>query len=96
MRSRPVSDAVHGAVVSATLDSALVKAIKAERARAGLTQTELAERMGWKSRETVAQIELGERKILANELVDFCAAFGVGLATLLVEVNDRDRRTMRL
>jgi transcriptional regulator with XRE-family HTH domain len=66
-------DDVHASPVSASLQAALVKAIRAERARMGLTQVELADRLGW-SRQTVNKIEAGERMVLAHELVDICAA----------------------
>jgi transcriptional regulator with XRE-family HTH domain len=85
---------VHGAV-SSTMQAALIKAIRAERARVGLTQVELAERLGW-SRQTVNKIEAGERMVLAHELVDICAALDVTFAELMVKADQRDRRILGL
>jgi transcriptional regulator with XRE-family HTH domain len=87
--------AVHGSEVSSTMQAALIKAIRAERARVGLTQVELADRLGW-SRQTVNKIEAGERMVLAHELVDLCAALDVTFAELMVKADQRDRRILGL
>jgi transcriptional regulator with XRE-family HTH domain len=87
--------AVKGAPVSSTLNAALLKAIRAERARAGLTQSELAERLGW-HRNTIAKIEAGDRQLAAHELVDLCQALAVPLTTLLVQADPRDRQILGL
>ena len=83
------------APVSSTLNAALLRAIRAERARAGLTQGELAERLDW-HRNTIAKIEAGDRQLAAHELVDVCRALGVPLTTLLVEADPRDREILGL
>jgi transcriptional regulator with XRE-family HTH domain len=84
---------VQSAPVSATLNAALLKAIRAERARAGLTQSELAERLGW-HRNTIAKIEAGDRQLAAHELVDVCQVLQVPLTTLLVQADPRDREIL--
>lgn len=81
--------------MSSTLNAALLKAIRAERARAELTQAQLAERLGW-HRNTIAKIEAGDRQLAAHELVDVCQALGVPLTTLLVEADPKDRRILGL
>src|ERR1044071_7149847 len=86
---------VHGATVSSTLNAALLKAMRAERARAGLTQSQLAERLGW-HRNTIAKIEAGDRQLAAHELVDLCQALEVPLTTLLVEADPHDREILGL
>jgi transcriptional regulator with XRE-family HTH domain len=91
--STPTS--VHGAVVSSTMQAALINAIRAERTRLRLTQVELAERLGW-SRQTVNKIEAGERMVLAHELVDICQALDVTFAELMLKADQRDRQILGL
>ena len=56
------------------MPSIVGKRLKAARERAGLTQKELSDRMGFKDRQTVATIESGQRKVSADELI---AAMGI-------------------
>ena len=56
----------------------LARSIRAERARAGLSQAQLAQRL------VQASIETGGRRLYAHELPDICRALGVPLATLLI------------
>ncbi len=79
--------------MSSTLNAALLKAIRAERARVGLTQSALAERLGW-HRNTVAKIEAGDRQLAAHELVDVCQALEIPLSTLLVAIDPRDKEIL--
>ena len=58
---------------------ALLRRIREE---AGLTQTELAEKLG-KPQTFVSKSELGERRIDFLETMDFCAACGVTLKQFL-------------
>lgn len=88
-------ESVQPSQVSASLNAALVKAIKAERARMELTQSELAERLGW-SRQTVNKIEAGERMVLVHELSDLCAALEVTFAQLMIKADPRDKRNLGL
>ena len=53
------------------------KRLKAARERAGLTQADLAKKLGFKDRQTLAAIEAGQRKITAGGLVRGMAAPGV-------------------
>lgn len=98
--SSPVNRAV-GSVrcdvsgVSSTLNHTLMRGIRAERVRAGLTQAQLAERLKW-SRKTVMGIETGDRQLLAHELSDVCRALGVGLRTLLVTADEADLEALEL
>lgn len=52
---------------------ALIEALIAARKQAGLTQTELAERLGC-HQSFVARIESGQRRVDAAELVILCRA----------------------
>jgi transcriptional regulator with XRE-family HTH domain len=69
--------------VSDHLALTLARSIRAERARAGLSQAQLAHRLGW-SQQVQASIETGGRRLYAHELPDICRALGVPLATLLI------------
>jgi transcriptional regulator with XRE-family HTH domain len=57
-------------------------AIRAERARRGWSQEELARRAGV-PRSEVSDLELGRRRAFIGDLVPYCEAFGVGLDVLL-------------
>jgi transcriptional regulator with XRE-family HTH domain len=56
--------------------------IRAERARRGWSQEELARRAGV-PRSEVSDLELGRRRAFIGDLVPYCEAFGVGLEVLL-------------
>lgn len=72
---------------------ALRRAVRAERARRGLTQAELSERMGW-ARSTASDVETGARSILAHELPALCEALGTTLAKLLREAPEGELRRL--
>lgn len=72
---------------------ALQRGIRAERARAGLSQEALAARLGW-SRSRLAAIELGERRMHADDLPELCAALGVNLGVLLQMAPEGERRQL--
>jgi transcriptional regulator with XRE-family HTH domain len=55
------------------------KRLKRVRERLGLTQAELADKLGFRDRQTVAAIEAGQRKLSADELVLAVQALGVDL-----------------
>lgn len=76
--------------MSDALALVLQQAIRAERARKGLTQVELAERIGW-SPATLSAVETGGRRIWAHELTEICEALEVTFAELLVRAPERDR-----
>jgi ribosome-binding protein aMBF1 (putative translation factor) len=75
--------------VSDHLALTLARSIRAERARAGLSQAQLAHRLGW-SQQVQASIETGGRRLYAHELPDICRALGVPLATLLIGASPED------
>jgi len=87
-------DADH-ATVSDRLARVLARAVRAERARAGLSQDVLAERLGW-SRQVVTSVETGTRRLNADELPELCAALGVTLARLLTDADPADRAALGL
>lgn len=53
--------------------------LKAARERVGLTQSELAERLGFKDRQTLTAIETGQRKLSAEELLRAVDVLGVDI-----------------
>jgi len=54
----------------------LTRSLRETRARLGLTQAELAERLG-NSQAFVSKVERGERRLDVVELVEFCEALKV-------------------
>jgi len=65
--------------------SALGERFRLARLKAGLTQVELAERMGI-SQSQVGKIERGERVIAALELRDACREFGISISSILEDL----------
>ncbi|HAI93557.1 MAG TPA: transcriptional regulator [Xanthomonadaceae bacterium] len=71
----------------------LLAVLKAVRKRVGVTQIELAERLG-NTQTFVSKCERGERRIDAVELVEFAEAMGVAPQELLGEyLEQRGRAT---
>jgi transcriptional regulator with XRE-family HTH domain len=66
----------------AITEQQLAERIRTLRERLGLTQADVAERIDL-SRSTLAQIELGQRKVTAMELIAFAKTFGVSVEELL-------------
>lgn len=60
----------------------LLRALKAARLEAGLTQAEVAKTFGAHA-SFVSKIESGERRVDVVELADFCQQYGVRLAVFL-------------
>ena len=83
------------ATMSDAVALALSRAIRAERARAGLSQDAFGRRMGW-SRATVSHVETLVRRVQADELPDLCGALGVTFAELFAKVPAEDRAKLGL
>lgn len=62
--------------------------IKKARQDKGITQTELAERLGYKSRSSINKIEVEGRDIPRSMVVKFAQALGVTPAYLMGWVNE--------
>ena len=73
------------------LRTVLSQAIRAERSRQGLSQGELAERLGW-TRTMLSKAERGDRVIGAHELPLICRVLGVRLGDLMRDADPQDRR----
>lgn len=61
-----------------------LKRLKAERIASGLTQDEVANRMGWKSRTPYAKRENGIVSIGADELVKITLIFGLPMEKITI------------
>lgn len=61
----------------------LYKRIKRRREELGLTQEELATKMGYKSRSSINKIEMGENDIPQSKIVQFAAALDTTPAYLM-------------
>jgi transcriptional regulator with XRE-family HTH domain len=60
----------------------LLTALRRARERAGLTQLEVARRLGTYA-SYVSKCESGERRVDVVELAEFCRVYGVPLAEIL-------------
>lgn len=71
--------------------------IKARRVELGLTQDELAKKLGYKSRSTINKIELNINDITQPKIVDFAAALDTTVSYLMgldSETNEKSLSTM--
>ena len=59
-----------------------LKRLKAERVASGLSQEDVAHRMGWKTRSPYAKRENGIISISAGELAEFVEIFGLPIDKL--------------
>jgi transcriptional regulator with XRE-family HTH domain len=67
----------------------VARAVRAERARAGLSQTELGERIGT-SRAWIAAVEAGTRTLPVAVLPELCRELGVPLRLLFDRADAED------
>lgn len=63
--------------------SAIGNRIKRRREQLGMSQDELAEKMGYKSRSTIAKIEKGVNDVVQTNIVKFSEVLGVSVAYLM-------------
>lgn len=61
------------------MNDLISRRLKAAREKLGLTQAELAEKLGFKDRQTLAAIEAGQRKVSAEELLRAVQVLGLDL-----------------
>lgn len=79
----------------AALSTIVAANIRAERARHGWRQAQLAERLGV-GEYTVSDIETGRRTITLDDLPLLCRALDVTLAELMRRADEGDRQAMGL
>ena len=65
------------------------KNIQAARKRMGLTQEELATRMGYKSKSTINKIEMGINDIPQSKIMKFAEVLGTSPAALMGWVDEK-------
>jgi ribosome-binding protein aMBF1 (putative translation factor) len=63
-----------------------LRALRAARRRTGLTQVDLADRLG-ETQSFVSKCERGERRLDIVEVRSFCRAFGVSLAAFALQLD---------
>jgi Zn-dependent peptidase ImmA (M78 family)/transcriptional regulator with XRE-family HTH domain len=63
--------------------ASIAAAARQARERAGLSQDEVAQAMGWKAGETVSALERGDRQVKAFEVAKLANLFRVGIEVLL-------------
>ena len=66
----------------------LLRLLRETRERAGITQTDLADRLGH-SQSFVTKCERGERRLDVIQLRTICAALGTDLASFVAELERR-------
>jgi transcriptional regulator with XRE-family HTH domain len=84
--------------IHSTRYAVFLKVLRESRARAGITQTQLAEKLG-ETQTFVSKCERGERRIDVIELRAFCRAMGLSLRQFVAalekaigqDLNGRDR-----
>jgi transcriptional regulator with XRE-family HTH domain len=82
----------------ASLGTHIARNVAAERTRRAWDQTTLAKKIGaagW-SRSTVSNLELGKRRVTADDLPLLCEAFDISLTQLLFGADPADLAKLRL
>lgn len=59
------------------------KRVKHFRTLSGMSQEELAKKLGYKSKASIAHIEAGTTKVQAYKVIDFAQVLGVSVAELM-------------
>jgi transcriptional regulator with XRE-family HTH domain len=75
--------------MSDALANVVARSVRAERARRGLSQSELGAMLGW-SQTKVSQVESGARRLYAHELPEVCSALEISLMRLLEGASRED------
>lgn len=83
------------------METGIGKRIKIKRKELGLSQGELAARMGLKSKSTICKIEKGEDNLTTDSVIKYAEALGCSVAYLIgrddVEVEaEREARSEEL
>jgi transcriptional regulator with XRE-family HTH domain len=79
----------------APLSALVARNVRAERARRGWKQEQLADRLGW-SRATVGNLESGVRRVQVDDLIPLCQAFEVPLIKLCEGLTDQELQALGL
>ena len=67
--------------------------IKQVRLQKGMTQLELAEKVGYKTASAINKIETGANQLTVNKIIEFAYALNVSYSYLVGEKNAKQQRT---
>ena len=81
--------------MSDALANVVARSVRAERARRGMSQSELGALLGW-SQTKVSQVESGARRLYAHELPEVCTALEISLIRLLEGASREDLEALGL
>ena len=81
--------------MSDALANVVARSVRAERARRGMSQSELGQLLGW-SQTKVSQVESGARRLYAHELPEVCTALEISLIRLLEGASREDLEALGL
>ena len=81
--------------MSDALANVVARSVRAERARRGMSQSELGAILGW-SQTKVSQVESGARRLYAHELPEVCTALEISLIRLLEGASREDLEALGL
>lgn len=70
--------------------------IKERRIELGMSQDELAEKMGYKSRSTIAKIEKGVNDVVQSNIVKFSEILNTSIAYLMGWDNNEEETTQKI
>lgn len=82
-------------LMSDALANVVARSVRAERARRGMSQSELGALLGW-SQTKVSQVESGARRLYAHELPEICTALEISLIRLLEGASREDLEALGL
>ena len=71
------------------------KRIKSRREELGITQEELASRLGYKSKTTIAKIESGVNDIVQSKVVSFADALDTTISYLMGWTEDANKPSLK-
>lgn len=74
---------------------AIGERIKARREELGMTQQQLADRLGYKSKTSINKIEIGKNGIAQKKIVDFANALQTSIEYLMEMDNDTDENSQQ-
>lgn len=72
---------MRGGEIVSEHDRLVGRRLAAARAKVGLSQTEVARRMGF-AQSRVAKLEIGTRRLLFSEAIGFADLYGIALSDL--------------
>lgn len=74
---------------------AIGERIKARREELGMTQQQLADRLGYKSKTSINKIEIGKNGIAQKKIVDFANALQTSIEYLMEMDNNSDENSQQ-